>query len=213
MLLAMTPALKRSLALGAAWTGSAVAAVGLGFLAVSLVGASASPATQPVASGATSSTAGTSPTASPTAPAAASGEHVTLAGTVFADCTGGSPVLAGAPAAGWWVDDSNKPGQVEFENASQKLEVYVACVNGSPSFAVEGPRADANGGRGSSSSSSSSSSSPASSSASESTSGGDDSGGDDDSSGRGSGGGGSDDSDGDSSGRGSGGSGGGSDDD
>ena len=204
MLLAMTPALKRSLALGAAWTGSAVAAVGLGFLAVSLVGASASPATQPVASGATSSTAGTSPTASPTAPAATSGEHVTLAGTVFADCTGGSPVLAGAPAAGWWVDDSNKPGQVEFENASQKLEVYVSCVNGSPSFVVEGPRADDNSGRGSSSSSSSSS--PASSSASESTSGGDDSGRDDDSSGRGSGGGGSDDAGGDSSGRGSGGS-------
>ena len=47
----MLPAMKRTLALGAAWTGSAVAAVGLGFLAVSLVGASASPGTVPVGLG------------------------------------------------------------------------------------------------------------------------------------------------------------------
>lgn len=199
------PAVSRTVALGAAWSASAVAAVGLGFLAVSLVDASASPGTSPVAATTTASTsagATSSSTSSAPAPAAATGEHATVAGTVYADCTGGSPVLAGAPAAGWWVDDSNKPGQVEFRTATEKLEVHVSCVDGNPFFVVEGPRADDDGGRSSSSSSASSSSAGATS--------GHDSG--DDSSGRGGGGHGSDDSGpDDSSGRGGGGS--GSDDD
>jgi hypothetical protein len=187
---------KRTLALAAAWTGSAAAAVGLGFLAVSLVGASASPATQPatqpVASGAS-----TSPTATPvpTVPAVPSGEQVTAGGTVFAACVDGIPELAGAPAPGWWVDDSNDPGEVEFRNGSQKVEIRTVCSGGAPQFSVEGPRADSSGGGGESSSSSSSSSSAPSSSS-----------GGDDSSGRGGGGHGSDDSGGDdSSGRGGGG--------
>jgi hypothetical protein len=120
-----------------------------------------------------------------------------VAGTVFADCTSGSPVLAGAPAAGWWADDSNDPGEFEFESPTQKLEVHVSCVDGSPQFSDEGLRAD----DGTPSSSSSASSASPSNSA-----------GYDDSSGRNGGGHGSDDSGGDdSSGRGSGGS--GSDDD
>jgi uncharacterized membrane protein YgcG len=183
----MLPPVKRTLALAAAWTGSAVAAVGLGFLAVSLVGASASPATQPVASGAS-----TSPTAAPTstAPAVPSGEQVTAGGTVFAACVNGIPELAGAPAPGWWVDDSSDPGEVEFRNGSQKVEVRTVCAGGAPQFSVEGPRADGSGGgSGSSSSSSSSSSSPAAGSSS----------GGDDSSGRDGGGHGSDDSGGDDS--------------
>jgi hypothetical protein len=197
----MLPAMNRTLALGAAWTGSAVAAVGLGFLAVSLVGASASPGTVPVAAGGTSSSASATPT-SPAAPApvVSSAEQATVGGTVYADCTSGVPGLAGAPAPGWWLDDSDDPGEVEFKNGIQKVEVHTVCAGGSPQFSVEGPRDDNSGSGSGSGSGSSSSSSPASSSASESTSGGDDSGGDD-SKGRGRGGddSGSDDSGGDDS--------------
>src|SRR5690349_19160810 len=137
--------MQRTLALGAIWTASAAGAVGLGFLAVSLVDASASPGTTPVASSETSSSAEASTTTSPAPVTSATGEHQTVAGTVFANCTGGSPVLAGAPAAGWWVDDSNDPGQIEFENDTQKLEVHVVCSNGGPVFSVEGPRASSSG--------------------------------------------------------------------
>ena len=153
--------MQRTLALGALWTASAAAAVGLGFLAVSLVDASASPGTSPVAaSGSTSASSGAP--ATPTAPAtSATGQHATVAGTVFANCGGGVPVLAGAPAAGWWVDDSAKPGEIEFENGTQKLEVHVVCVNGGPQFSVEGPRADTSGGGGDGGSTAPTSSSPA----------------------------------------------------
>jgi hypothetical protein len=198
--------MNKSVALGAAWSASAIAAVGLGFLAVSLVDASASPGTSPTA-------ATTSASTTPGAPSTASvplvtGEYATVAGTVYADCSTGSPVLAGAPAAGWWADDSNNPGEFEFKSAGQKLEVRVSCVNGSPQFSDEGLRADHSGGRGDDGTHSSSSSSASSSSAGH-TSGHDDSG--DDSSGRGGGGHRSDDSGDDSSGRGGGGH--GSDDD
>src|SRR5690349_13030459 len=114
--------MQRTLALGAIWTASAAAAVGLGFLAVSLVDASASPGTTPAAQ---SETTSPSPEASPTTSSApvtsATGEFATVAGTVFANCGGGVPVLAGAPAAGWWVDDSSDAGHIEFENGTQKL--------------------------------------------------------------------------------------------
>jgi hypothetical protein len=193
--------MKRTIALGAAWTASAAAAVGLGFLAVSLVDASASPGTIPVAATTTSSTGPSTPTVP--APEATSGEHVTVGGTVFASCAGGSLSLGSAPAAGWWVDDSDDPGEVEFKNGAQKVEVYTACVGSAPQFSVEGPRADDSGrDDGSSSPAVTPSGSPSSSS------GRDDSGHDDsdDSSGRGGGGHGSDDPPGDdSSGRGGGG--------
>jgi len=209
--------MKRTIALGAAWTASAAAAVGLGFLAVSLVDASAAPGTQPVAattSAPTASTASSSPEVP--APGATSGEHVTVGGTVFASCVGGVPSLAGAPAPGWWVDDSNKPGEVEFKNGTQKVEVHTVCVGDVPQFSDEGLRADESGrGNGSSAPASSSSGSPSSTSGrDDSGHGSDDSGhsGSDDSSGRDGGGHGSDDSGGDdSSGRGGGGH--GSDDD
>jgi hypothetical protein len=143
-------AMRRPVLLGAAWTASAAAAVGLGFLAVSLVDASASPGTSPVA--ATSST-DDSATATPTgesppsdAPASsATGEYPTVGGTVYANCTGGQPVLAGVPAAGWWVDDSDDPGEVEFKNDTQKVEVHVTCGAAGPQFFLEGPRADDSG--------------------------------------------------------------------
>ena len=192
--------MRRPLLLGAVWAASAGAAVGLGYLAVSLVDASASPGTSPVAAStsapAPTGTAGTTPAvASP-----ATAQHVTVAGTVFADCTGGSPRLAGVPVAGWWVDDSSDPGEVEFESENQKLEVKVSCgADGAPVFSDEGLRSDRDGGR------SSSSSHPSSAPAATSSSSGDDRGrggeSGDDSSGHGSGG----DSDDDSSGRGSGG--------
>ena len=143
--------MKRTIALGAVWTASAAAAVGLGFLAVSLVDASAAPGTSSAA--ATTSASTTPGTPSDTSVPPSSGEYPTVAGTVYADCTGGSPVLAGAPATGWSVDDSNGPGVIEFRSATQKLEVRVSCLGGSPQFSDEGLRGDGSG-RGSGSSSS-----------------------------------------------------------
>jgi hypothetical protein len=132
--------MKRTLALGAAWTASAAAAVGLGFLAVSLVDASASPGPRPVA-GTPASVTAPSTSAAPTS-APSSAEQATDGGTVYASCTDGVPGLAGAPAPGWWVDDSSGPAQVEFRSATQKVEVMVSCASGSPVFVVEGPRAE-----------------------------------------------------------------------
>jgi hypothetical protein len=129
--------MKRALVLGAAWTASAAAAVGLGFLAVSLVGASASPGPQPVASTATSAAAPTSGAVSPL------GEMATVGGTVYASCASGVPGVAFAPSSGWWVDDSSQPGEVEFRNGAQKVEIRMVCVDGGPQFSVEGPRDDA----------------------------------------------------------------------
>jgi hypothetical protein len=168
--------MKRTIALGVAWTASAAAAVGLGFLAVSLVDASASPATDNVAATTSAPTGSATPTAP--APGATSGEHVTVGGTVFASCIGGVPSLAGAPAPGWRVDDSNDPGEVEFKNGTHKVEVHTVCVGDVPRFSDEGLRADGSGRGNGSGSPSSSSGSPSS------TSGRDDSG--DDNSGPGS---------------------------
>lgn len=133
--------MNRTLLLGAAWTASAGAAVGLGFLAVSLVDASASPVVRPVASG-DLVTEGAPSSESLTASPAATGEQATPGGTVFASCGDGSsvPVLSGAPAAGWWVDDTQQPGRWEFQSASQSIEVRATCVGGTPRFVVEGPR-------------------------------------------------------------------------
>lgn len=141
--------MKRTIALGAAWTASAAAAVGLGFLAVSLVDASASPGPSIAESGTTSSAASSSTSASstaspsassaPVAPAgpSAAGQYATPGGTVFADCATGTPVLAGVPAAGWWVDRSDDVGKMEFESGSDEVEVYVACVDGAPRFTLD----------------------------------------------------------------------------
>jgi hypothetical protein len=137
------PAMKRTIALGAAWTASAAAAVGLGFLAVSLVDASAAPGTRPVAASTTASSGSSSTTAA--APGVTSREHTTVGGTVFASCAGNTPSLAGAPATGWWVDDPAAPGQVEFRNGTQKVEVHTVCIGDVPQFSVEGPRADGSG--------------------------------------------------------------------
>lgn len=115
--------------LGAAWTASAAAAVGLGFLAVSLVGASAAP--RPAAG-----SAATSPSWTP-GPAAPSDRTTTIGGTVYASCAGGTADVAGAPAPGWWVDDSGEPGQVEFSDGARKVEVRATCVDGGPRFSVE----------------------------------------------------------------------------
>ena len=200
------PAMKRPVVLGAAWTASAAAAVGLGFLAVSLVDASASPGTTSAAA-TSSSTPEATPTGSvpraPVTPSAVSGEFPTVGGTVYADCAGGSPFLAGVPGAGWWLDDSDDPGEIEFENGVQKVEVHVTCGADGPQFFLEGPRAD-DGGR-----DDGRSSSPSATPSAGHTSGYDDSDGrdggghgsddgpGDDSSGRDGGGDGSDDSDGD----------------
>jgi hypothetical protein len=169
---------KRAAALGALWTASAAAAVGLGFLAVSLVGASASPTAPRTGLASTPTPAGPNP----------SGEQTTVGGTVYATCASGAPHLASAPAPGWQVDGSAHAGTVEFRDATRKVEVHVTCAGGTPSFTVEGPRS---AGGGSSPASSSAPSSAASTSGGGRGSGSDDSGADD-SSGRGGGGHGSD---------------------
>jgi hypothetical protein len=134
--------MKRTLTLGAVWTASAAAAVGLGFLAVSLVDASASPSVE----AASTSTAASSsaPPASAVVPGP-SGEQATAGGTVFANCAGGGavPVLSGAAASGWWADDSQQPGKFEFTSATRSIEVRATCVAGAPQFTVEGPRSQA----------------------------------------------------------------------
>jgi hypothetical protein len=186
--------MKQSLVLGGAWAASAAAAVGVGFLAVSLVDASAAPETQPLAAIGTSTTSA-APTTAPSGVTA--GEQQTVGGTVYASCAGGMPDLASAPAPGWTVDDSSGPAHVEFKTGTQKVEIAVSCVEGSPAFVVEGPRTDDGGG-----SSGSTSPGSAGSSAPSSSAGTDDSGGDD-SSGRGSGGGGAGGSDSSGSGHGS----------
>jgi hypothetical protein len=148
--------MKRTLLLGSAWTASAAAAVGLGFLAISLVDASASTPAQDLESSVTALEAGddSSSTASPStgspatgspAPVAA-GQQVTEGGTVYGSCEGAVPVLASAPAAGWRLDDSSDAGEAEFENGSSSIEVRVTCVDGVAQFSVEGPRADDSGG-------------------------------------------------------------------
>ncbi|MCW2699159.1 MAG: hypothetical protein JWQ45_694 [Blastococcus sp.] len=134
-------ALRRPLLLGVAWAVSASAAVGLGFLAVSLLDASASPGT-PQAAAATSSGAGPAATAAAPTASSATGEFTTPAGTVYATCGSGQPVLAGVPVAGWWIDDSAQPGKVEFEDGTHHLEVRVACVDGTPTFTSDGARVE-----------------------------------------------------------------------
>jgi hypothetical protein len=187
---------------------SAGAAVGLGYLAVSLVDASASPGTSPTGASTSVPTATSTAGPTPAVSSPAKAQHATVAGTVLADCTSGVPVAAGVPVAGWWVDDSPDPGQVEFESDGQKLEVEVSCdPDGAPVFSDEGLRGDDDGRRSTSSSHPSSAPAGATSSSGGQRSDdpvGDDRGrsgeSDDDSSGHGSG----DESD-DSSGRGSGG--------
>jgi hypothetical protein len=127
--------MKRTIALGAAWTASAAAAVGLGFLAVSLVDASASPGAQPVAATTTAAT-GSASTATPSA-TSATAEYATPAGTVYADCATGTPVLAGVPVAGWAVDDSLDRGEMEFKSGNQRVEVHVVCTDGAPVFSFD----------------------------------------------------------------------------
>ena len=146
--------MKRAVAFSALWTASAAAAVGLGSVAVSLVDADASPVTQPIAatesvtaapspsgSGAGSDDAATpTPTSTPPVAARASGEHVTVGGTVLASCDGGVLQVAAALAAGWWVDDQDQHGEVEFAEPTRAVEVHVACGDGAPAFRDEGVR-------------------------------------------------------------------------
>lgn len=148
--------MKRSVAFAALWTASAASAVGLGFLAVSLVDAEASPGTRPIAATesvteapvtaapATSDDPGATTTAHPPAPAPASGEYATTGGTILASCDGGVLQVAAAPAAGWWLDDQDQHGEVEFESATREVEVHVACVDGAPAFTDEGVRSEGN---------------------------------------------------------------------
>src|SRR4051794_27877757 len=143
--------MKPALLLGSAWTASAAAAVGLGFLAISLVDASASSDPQPAVAalttsvGASSSTAGSGAGSTVSPAPAPAGQQATVGGTVYGSCDGDVPVVASAPAAGWWLDDSNDLGKIEFENGTQQIEVRVTCVSGVAQYSVEGPRQDDSG--------------------------------------------------------------------
>ena len=137
--------MKRTTTLLVVWLTGAVAAVGLGLLAVSLVGGSASPSATNAGFLATDSSGPAAPTA---APDAASGTQQTAAGTVYASCSAGEPALAAAPAAGWQVDDSREQDRVEFHNGNSTVEVRADCSSGSPQFSVDGPRARVDGGHG-----------------------------------------------------------------
>lgn len=133
--------MRRPALLGAAWLAAAAAAVGLGFLAVSFVGASASPDASFLAAPGPASS-GQGPTSSSQAPSVVTtARQVTPGGTVVASCTGGTAELAGAPAAGWWSEDPADRDAVEFSNGTQKVEVRATCPAGAPSFVVEGPGA------------------------------------------------------------------------
>ena len=142
--------MKQTIAFGALWATSAASAVGLGFLAVSLVDAGAATVADPVSATASSSAAPSAsedvppPASAPRPPVAApvSGEHATVGGTVFASCDGEVLRVAAAPAAGWWLDDQDQHGEVEFESATRKAEVHVGCADGAPVFHDEGVRAD-----------------------------------------------------------------------
>jgi hypothetical protein len=124
--------MKRPFVLVAVWIVAAAAAVGVGFLAVSLIDASAA---TPARTGVPAASTGTEPATSSPPVAAPSGEQSTPGGTVYATCTDGTVQLAGAPAAGWSVESA--PGQVEFRSGSAKIEVRADCATGAPQFTVE----------------------------------------------------------------------------
>ena len=141
--------MNRTIALGAAWTASAAAAVGLGFLAVSLVDASASPGTTPAAAttqrvdrlGRRRHRARTR------SPPRGRARHRRRHG-LRRRASAASPSLAGAPArrlVGRRLRTS--PARWSSRTATQKVEVHVVCVGGAPQFSDEGLRADDSGTR------------------------------------------------------------------
>ncbi len=144
--------------LSTAWVGSALGAVGLGFVALSLLDGGATPVVEQSASteametgaGATSSSAAATTTA-PAAPAPGAGtltgEQSTPAGTVFGSCTGGQLTLGSAPAVGWQVDDSPDPGSVELRAGERRVEVHAVCGPAGPTFVVQDSAARATSGR------------------------------------------------------------------
>jgi len=130
---------KPTFVLVAVWLAAAAAAVGVGFLAVSLVDASAAPPAQTALAARPTEAETSSPATAP------SGEQPTPGGTVYASCVGGAARLAGAPASGWTAEQS--ADHVEFRDGTSKIEVRADCSTGSPQFAVEDPPADGSGGK------------------------------------------------------------------
>lgn len=95
---------------------------------------------------------GTAPPASPTAPlppaaspppASVSREIRTAGGAVLARCTGSQAYLtAWSPAQGWRVVDTEDRGpadevSVEFQSATERIEVAVTCPGGQPASEVD----------------------------------------------------------------------------
>lgn len=137
--------MKRPMLLATVWLVGAATAVGLGVLGVSLVGTT-SPSTQ---QDGFLTVISRGPARASASADATSGQQETPGGIAYASCSGGVPVVAGAPAEGWQVDDSGNRGHVEFSDAVSTVEVTADCSSGSPEFSVEGPRARDGGRHGS----------------------------------------------------------------
>ncbi len=146
--------MERNVVLSTAWVGSALGAVGLGFVALSLLDGGPTPVVEQSASTGAAETgaAGTSSSAPATTTSAApgatgattlTGEQATAAGTVFGSCTAGQLTLGSAPMAGWQVDDSPDPGSVELRSGERKVEVHAVCGPTGPTFVVEDSTAGA----------------------------------------------------------------------
>jgi len=128
--------------LATAWAGAATAAVGLGFFAVGLLDADPVPAsaTAPVTVPAPEVTPSASPSAdsapqvSPAAPL--TGQQATDGGTVYGACADGEMTLAGAPAAGWEVDDSSTASAIELKGGDRRIHVTATCGPTGPVFSV-----------------------------------------------------------------------------
>ncbi|MCW2581226.1 MAG: hypothetical protein JWQ53_16 [Klenkia sp.] len=102
-------------ALLTAWTGAAVGAAALGFLALAVLEGPAHRAS-----------AGRSHAA----------EQSTVAGSVVASCVGDEVSAGGDPRPGWAVASSAEPGEVVFLADGREVRVDVGCGGGRPWFVV-----------------------------------------------------------------------------
>ena len=137
--------MKRTIALGAAWTASAGGRRRPGFPGRVPGGRLGDPtATRPVAASATTSVGTASSTAAaPRRPRP--GEQSPWAERCSPPAPE-TPRPRRAPATGWWVDDSAAPGRVEFRERHPEGGGAHPLHRRRAQFSVEGPRADGSGG-------------------------------------------------------------------
>lgn len=146
--------MNRRFALVALWAVFAAAAVGVGFGAAGLVGDPFTDRTVDSSFDATPSrsapTDTTSPDSSPrpqpsgTRESSATRTITTRGGLVSATCRSGLAQVSAAPAVGWQIDElesgHDEEGKVRFERGDDgeaRVEVKVACSEGTPRFSLE----------------------------------------------------------------------------